>query len=968
MALSGFEYQRAFAVWRLAALVLRLPLAGGTQIPVLMRYEWAEDIDELSADGTVVLWQCKHGDSWHTPAPLADVLLGFAPKWLWTPSEDRSRLRFRLVTSDPFFAAFHDQPGLLPERDKVEKAFVDKLAEPPGERSDRAVWQNAAEEVGHQALFDALYGAASVLYVPGVQARDARHWTAELRAVDELARGSKVADASQSSQIIDALRPLLDIQPNTALDAQGQIARSNLPPRWFYPHEVQGRLVRFSVNPVLAGLRTMDRVELQQILAQPPGPAYVARKPEWRDVVRGADPDVLFFERSRTTELETQVSLALNECRRRDGGLRMLPVLGAPGAGKSTLALRVAAMLVMAKKCIAVDLRYDLDAGDDTGPLLAALQALGDHSLPLLLLLDDPLRPGSDWPRLLDRLGRLHPAAVVLAASPDFLWNRHHGELKSTIQRLPALKLEQADAAERQALAKLYPSASALGLLQSHEELLVLAMEAAAGTSFDTIIDRLWGNLAGRQDLASALGRELPWPVAAFALVCWFSLAYVSCPAPLLHAFLADRHDVGEDAQERLRAMEQEQGWSIFQFREFEGRHNFSYLGGSVLAMHAKVAQRAWQRRPAQAWDVTADMARASVSAPKSVRNLGLALVGVFQRDAAEGERVAKQVYAAWTSEEAKAKLQTRHLCELAATLMVGGVPLSMVLHDELFRRAALQAPDSWLAAQQLYFLLGKSEDKSCFPSGLAMGRIVDAADFSLAPKRAHKFRDALAYDAVLFARFTRQLWNAFDGLLSWQLDTSLLTWLIGQRDPAEIIPRRDGIRMWLKDNPTDVSVRAVFLNLQMHRAGLLQPVDVNEGLVWIGKHRDDTDVRASLIAVLVECEDARLSSVLTRTLEHVRPGTRFFLLGAAAVRAAAALPRGDDELTRRWLDWSSDTLLAYMGNHSAQAIEQSARRASDRIATRLAGEAVKDDVAHALEASLKRLEKSLKDWSASLP
>lgn len=116
VALDGFEYQRAFAVLRLAALVLGRAVPGATEVAQWIRYEWAEDIDELAMDGSVILWQCKLGDDWHQAAKLAEILEGFAPKWLWTPPSERSRLRFRLVTNDRDFAKYHDMAGSPPDR------------------------------------------------------------------------------------------------------------------------------------------------------------------------------------------------------------------------------------------------------------------------------------------------------------------------------------------------------------------------------------------------------------------------------------------------------------------------------------------------------------------------------------------------------------------------------------------------------------------------------------------------------------------------------------------------------------------------------------------------------------------------------------------------------------------------------------------------------------------------------------
>jgi hypothetical protein len=112
VALGGFEYQRAFAVLRLVSMFVGQAARGTTtEVSVPLRYEWAEDIDELATDGRVTMWPCQRGNGWTEPAALASVLQRFAPKWLWTPAQDRHQLQFRLVTSDTKYAEHADVPG-----------------------------------------------------------------------------------------------------------------------------------------------------------------------------------------------------------------------------------------------------------------------------------------------------------------------------------------------------------------------------------------------------------------------------------------------------------------------------------------------------------------------------------------------------------------------------------------------------------------------------------------------------------------------------------------------------------------------------------------------------------------------------------------------------------------------------------------------------------------------------------------
>src|SRR6185369_6708344 len=100
---AGYNYQCGYAVSRLASMVTAKPLLGLADYPRLLRYDWGEDLDEILDDGSVCFTQCKRIEDIGQPAKLANVLLGFAPKWLWTPLDNRDRIRFRLVSCDQRF-------------------------------------------------------------------------------------------------------------------------------------------------------------------------------------------------------------------------------------------------------------------------------------------------------------------------------------------------------------------------------------------------------------------------------------------------------------------------------------------------------------------------------------------------------------------------------------------------------------------------------------------------------------------------------------------------------------------------------------------------------------------------------------------------------------------------------------------------------------------------------------------------
>ena len=66
---------------------------------------------------------------------------------------------------------------------------------------------------------------------------------------------------------------------------------------------------------------------------------FVARQPDWADVVHGADESIKFVERSVTPAIRARVLAELVEPMERgtDHRLQMLFVVGAFGSGKTTL-------------------------------------------------------------------------------------------------------------------------------------------------------------------------------------------------------------------------------------------------------------------------------------------------------------------------------------------------------------------------------------------------------------------------------------------------------------------------------------------------------------------------------------------------------------------------------------------------------------------------------------------------------
>ncbi len=1002
VALHGFEYQRAFAVLRLVSMLLRQAVKGATvEVPVWLRYEWAEDVDEQCENGDTVLWQCKHGDDWTAPARLAEALIGFSPKWLWTPPEHRPRLHFRLVTSDPAYAAHEDRPGLPGNGSAVREAFCRVLGQIPGARSDRALWQKDADGIGHGTLFDELWKNLRVLHVkPSTQAHANGLWPAEIEALKALQMGRRVSRADTADWAIYALRELLTIGPSALPDKHGFVDRRVTSPKGLRPLDVIDRLHAREPAAPSAGprLKLIDRTSLEVESARPPEPArYIARQPEWRDVVRGDNDTVGFFERSITDTVVTEVGLALKDSQRLGGKLRVRWLVGAPGAGKSTLALRVAARLVLAGACVAVDARHGFYEDDDAEAWVVALLGLAETPRPLLLLLDDPLASDSAWPKVLRKLSRTTPAIVVLAATPEFLLRLHADDLRDVV--CAETPIGRPDSREKQSLARLYPGIHVQALVDADEELLVVTMQVAAGISFDGIIRGIWQTLAGGHALpADVIGDELPWEVAAFLLVVLFHRAYAPCPKPLLEAFLAGRPGVGNTATERLAQVADARGWRIFQLQAPADR--WAYMGATVTTMHARVAGRAWELRPARGWPFAKAIADASVREPATARSLALGLAALYAEDAATAMELVEAVAQAWAGQP-PAQIDTKNLCALHAVWAIQQMPIPPALTRTLRICAERADAQSWLAALRLTHENQAVHEGILVPS-LSYESLIDAADFSLAPRRALQFAVVLGGDPALLQRFVNRLWQAFDGELAWTINGTLLTWLLANDAADEAKRRVDAVRLWLQCNPDVVDVRVALLGLlsivrEEEKQGILAELrtwlaahkfdtnvrtkylahlvaapqeataeDIAEGLAFLDRNPSDSHTRIALIKLMRKRGDPNLPKLLEASIGQHAAG-RGYQLAPVALDAAASLGLSDLPLIVRWLEWASEVLERQQGKRSANAVANSLRAILASAKSHTSNRGCPADQRVSARAAIVRLRAARTAWNREL-
>lgn len=772
---GGYNYQRAYAVARLAAMGTAQPVLGLSDYPRRLRYDWADDLDELLGDGFVCFTQCKRVDDIGEPAKLAQVLSGFAPKWLWTPEANRAKVRFRLVSCDPRFLHGFEKDT---ERDAVLANFKSQLAATLPQ-SDRAKWQDEANLVGHEQLFDALWQSLDLVYlanevVPNDPAGGLLR--AERAALDHLMGREVIWGATQKEALARLRRLLHENLITFDLADQTEPARPERPPQTLDAANVRVALFAREKDAQRPPFTVVDRIHLADA-RMVKRERFLFEAPEWHHVVHGADEQLKFVERDQTAALARDVRERLIEpLRRGTSSLSALFVTGPPGAGKSTLVRRVAAQLIEAGEVVVADAGHNLANVVPGGvePYVQHLIKLAQQGRPVLLVLDDPLSAESEWIELIKHLKQPGLQLAVMTPTPDFLYHSHQHELRGV--QIHTFPINPPSAVERDAFARLYGRALNANEAVS-DDFLVMVAEAAEGKPFAEIMQRLWATLNGGQDISGDVSfKDLPWPVRAFWFVCALHRTYTPCPLPILQAALAQSGGTGGlDVPTSLAKLKAQGGWSIFRILQ-PASAMFRGAGELISTAHPKIASVAWEKRPG-AWldgEVNRLLAAATLRAPASVLYVAAAAGAQTKAQSKPDSKLADELMQQWAEAAAKDQnLETRNLSALAANLMItGGRELVQRMFPSLRQRA--NGHDGWLAALQLRYLSADKEPERSFPRSINLGTLIADADFSIAPNRESQFSNAVREKEYREAIISR-LCASLDGALTWQIDSFLL-------------------------------------------------------------------------------------------------------------------------------------------------------------------------------------------------
>ncbi|HVE71024.1 MAG TPA: ATP-binding protein [Thermoanaerobaculia bacterium] len=969
VSLGGFTYQASYAVARLASMLVRQPALDLTDFPVILRYDWAEDLDELDSGGPTILTQCKRIDDIGQPAKLAEVLLSFAPKLLWTENGGRSNLRFRLVCTDPRFRG--DAPlafsanATTKERARTLEAFAGALATPPTSGSDRALWQAEAEVFGSKTLFDAIWEAAEGVYLRGDaivgDPSGMPLLAAERAALDLLLRFSEI-DADRQAEALKSLRSL--VHGNLVSFDPVSGVRKSCEPR--SPRVIR----RTDVHVELFALRTTRemafRVVTPQFLAEQRAKEkqiYVARPPQWADVVHGQDREVRFVERDLTTELCDHVRSDILKpvARGTDERLHMLFLLGAPGAGKSTLVRRTAALLVEEGAVTAADFGLNLGELDheEIKTIVADLKELATAERPVLLVLDDPFFAESGWNRLLGRLARARVPAGVIGATPDFLYDAFGASVRVDPFRTHIITMAKPSVVERAALSALH--GRELPPSDEEEDFLVLAMEAAAGEPFSAIVARIWRTLNDGQPIDSRVEPEtLPWAVRAYLVTCYFHRVYERCPEALLAEALAQSGTaVPANYDRRLRELTSRDGWRIFSVQEpVKGMGHRD--GRTIGAGHQRIAREAWKLRPTPAFDVAEWVIPASI---RSIRASAVGrLAGALTRSTNEADaRFAATLARAWSEASDTHAVSGPSFAELLGTLATNAAHYERPLIIRALRRRAEEMDaHSWIAALQLRDHSSSGNSRKSFPEDLDLAVVIESADFSIAPSRATRFGDALRPQSAPYKAFIERLFAALEGTLSWNIHPTVLTWLLARVPVAEITSKRlQHVRNWLEQNSSDTAVRTKFLDVvtALPATHQLRKEFMRDTSVWLQQNSNDTAVRTKFLNIIgaLPHEDKLRQAVLADTArwleEHAYDTTvrTIFLVIAGStdvgfdtlVRSAALL---DNQRVKSWQIVADSMVQPYLrATQSAKAKRE--KHAEERL------RAIRDSIVRWYEA-----------------
>jgi len=481
-SLSGLDYQAAYACLQLAYL-----LDPDSWLKAI-RYEGAQDVDLLYADGREKYVQIKNEpDAHYTLSKLRPVLQGLAadlleagePPSLTFSLVARSnhidaavtRLRDRVPTPADIIAIAH-QLSHRTESESVPSGLV---------RLNNAERRELVERLLKQTAFE--FGMGDEI---------GGRLSFESHACTELAR--------------------LGVAGSDLRNAFGALKAALIPRQEFARKDVQEVLKRFVGGAAIDLFEGSAQALTSDLLASRASPEriqqYYSGAPlDWDIIAAGGD-----IERDQQDGLINQLSQPFES-------LRLVCIVAEPGAGKSTLAWRLAAELHGQHGAFVIRIR-DKEAPDVWYRMSEFCVKVGR---PLYVLVDDLFRE----PEVVEAIRELSPllAITILATSRanEYRPQRLKGDLVRVSLKGPT-GTEKERILERLGKARVGLSTEQQKRLNTANQLLVLMMEITSGKELREIV----------RDALDRLRRQDESAYLAYEYLCFAYQYSVSIPESLL--------------------------------------------------------------------------------------------------------------------------------------------------------------------------------------------------------------------------------------------------------------------------------------------------------------------------------------------------------------------------------------------------------------------------------------------------
>ena len=142
---------------------------------------------------------------------------------------------------------------------------------------------------------------------------------------------------------------------------------------------------------------------------------------------------------------------------------------------------------------------------------------------------------------------------------------------------------------------------------------------------------------------------------------------------------------------------------------------------------------------------------------------------------------------------------------------------------------------------------------------------------------------------------------------------------------------------------------------------------DVLNALARVRANPADNNSRSSLLGLMVSCRSSELPALLAETLDRIGTEKRFYQLGGAAMKAAAALTSSNAGLAAGWLSWATDVLNVHRGDRSSQMIANTIPTLYTPLRDHLVSDRIPSSELDRVEEALHAAAEAMGRWYVSV-